>query len=61
MPVCFTTEQYKKILSESIKFLNENCSYRDGDRYLSPEIKKVSDSILSGYILNIVLKNLTLE
>ena len=44
-----------------IKFLNENCSYSDGDRYLSPEIKKVSDSILSGYILNIVLKNLTLE
>ena len=44
-----------------IKFLNENCSYSDGDRYLSPEIKKVSDSILSGYLLKIVSKYLTLE
>ena len=44
-----------------IKFLNENCSYSEGDRHMSPEIKEVSDSILSGHLLKIVSKYLTLE
>ena len=39
----------------------ENCSYSEGDRHMSPEIKEVSDSILSGHLLKIVSKYLTLE
>ena len=44
-----------------IAFLNENCSFNAGDRPMSSEIKKVSDSILSGHLLQIVSKYITLE
>ena len=44
-----------------VAFLNENCSFNAGDRPMSSEIKKVSDSILSGHLLQIVSKYITLE